>query len=217
MRRATGCLFGALAMGLMATSVSVAGGGRSAEPTCRARRTNVVVGDSQAQIYEDEEPIPAANLGCVYGSHRFWWLGWEESCRPEQCDGVRTFELAGTEAAYEEFETAPSRIEWKMIVRNLRTGRVVHDVPTGAWTGPSTGATIIGAGPVVALRVQSNGAVAWVAETRLVPAEYEVHAVYRGAPRLLASGRNIAPVSLGLAGNRVSWYQADRRHGVLLR
>jgi hypothetical protein len=99
--------------------------------------------------------------------------------------------------------------EWKVVVENLRTGRVLHKVPTGT---SSPGA--VGIGPVVSLVVKSDGAVAWIVENEIparhVPAEYEVHAVDKTGNRLLASGSDIDPHSLALAGSTLYWTQGGK-------
>lgn len=95
------------------------------------------------------------------------------------------------------------------MVRDLRNGRVLHDVPTGTPSQPRP--EDIGVGPAVAIVVKSDGAVAWIVESGFMPTEYQVHAVDKTGSRLLASGTNIVPSSLKLTGSKLQWTQGGTR------
>ena len=105
--------------------------------------------------------------------------------------------------------------KWQVVVENLRTGRVLQRVPTGT-SSPDA----VGVGPVVGLVVKSDGAVAWIVENEIpaqhVPAEYEVHAVDKAGDRLLASGSDIDPHSLALAGSTLYWTQGGKPMSAVL-
>jgi hypothetical protein len=77
----------------------------------------------------------------------------------------------------------------------------------------------IGVGNVVAIVVKSDGAVAWIAEdyertlgtgTPSVTPYFDVEAVDKSGSRLLASGTDIDPSSLALAGNTLYWMQGGQ-------
>jgi hypothetical protein len=91
-------------------------------------------------------------------------------------------------------------------VRNLRTGKVLHKVPTG----PSS-EDEVGGGPVAALVVKSDGAVAWVAGAGGASSLHEVFALDESGKRLLASGLEIEPKSLKLRGNLIYWKQGGKQ------
>jgi hypothetical protein len=67
-------------------------------------------------------------------------------------------------------------------------------------------------GRILELVLKNDGAVAWIAgfgcpaQTKLL----EVHALDAAGERLLASGADVAPESLALAGSRLYWTQADK-------
>lgn len=109
--------------------------------------------------------------------------------------------------AYEEWSTVPhGSTYWLVIVRNLRTGRVLHKVPTGI-AGPGT-VEVLGDGFTTAIVVKPDGAVAWILESGASrPIEYQVHAVDAKGERTLASGSGIEPSSLALAGSTLYWTQ----------
>jgi hypothetical protein len=113
-----------------------------------------------------------ATRGCVYGRKGSYKLGEELVPAGTEDDGyTRHYVLAGATVAYEKFFTTETRYtregeatrtSWRVIVRDLRTGRVLHDVPTGTPLKPESG--YIGVGNIVALVVATDGSVAWVAE-----------------------------------------------------
>lgn len=75
-----------------------------------------------------------------------------------------------------------------MVVRDLRTGKVLHRESTGT---PSASSKDIGVGATVAIVVKSDGAVAWINVDEL---SYQAHAVDKTGSRLLASGSDIARI-----------------------
>jgi hypothetical protein len=68
----------------------------------------------------------------------------------------------------------------------------------------------VGIGATAAIVVKSDGAVAWIVETRQEEGTYEVHAVDKAGSRLLASGADIDPSSLALAGSTLYWTQGGK-------
>jgi hypothetical protein len=150
--------------------------------------------------------------------------------------------LAGSVVAYEEFFTTADRYTLegepvttalRVIVRDLRTGRVLHDVPTGTPPKPEPGS--VGVGNIVALVLKSNGSVAWIAEdsersAAAKAAYFDVYATDKSGTRLLASGTDIDPSSLALsagathlddyphtiAGNTLYWTQGGQSFSTTL-
>ena len=114
--------------------------------------------------------------------------------------------LAGTTVAYETFVSSVAgngevfQSEWYVFVLDLRSGRVLHKVPTGESRHPRPGA--VGAGEATAIVVKNDGAVAWINDTVQNENRFEVHALDATGERVLAVGSNIAPNSLALAGTR---------------
>jgi hypothetical protein len=93
-----------------------------------------------------------------------------------------------------------------VVVRDLRTGRVLHKSPTGSPLRPEAG--YVGVGNVVAIVLKGDGAVAWIADdyerssgagTANEAVYFDVEAVDRTGSRLLASGTAVDPSSLSLA------------------
>ncbi|HEY3760058.1 MAG TPA: hypothetical protein VGL37_09865 [Solirubrobacteraceae bacterium] len=87
-------------------------------------------------------------------------------------------------------------------MRNLRTGRVVREVPTGTPATPNK--SVVGIGPTTSILVKDDGAVAWIVETGF-PTTYQVHAIDSNGSRVVASGSDIDPSSLALAANTIYW------------
>lgn len=222
MRRTIPCVLGLiLCFGPASVATAHAGAGRVASKhrtrsravECSTNRGQVFVADSQAQVFIAANAIPTEiYYGCVYGSRHTYELGRPSDCIDVsigQCGGITNVVLAGSTVAYEEFASKSG--VWWVIVRDLRSGRVLRRLRTNT-PGP-----VNTAGAVEALVLKSDGAVAWVAQAHLPtavpngPREYEVYATdATGESRLLASGPGIVPASLALAGSTVYWTQQGR-------
>jgi hypothetical protein len=199
-------------------AASIQGRQRAAGCPLRGRHT-VIAADPQAEVYgirKNEEEV--VYWGCVYGHARSFEVGFTDECISNggACAGTSYLTLAGTLLAREYSRTSfVFGEEWLVEVEDLRTGRVLHSVPTGMTrTGNPK---IIGAGPITAIVVKSDGAVAWINE-KPVPAgtEYEVHALDKSGERVLALGTNIAPRSLALAGSTLYWTQGGKPYSATL-
>lgn len=161
--------------------------------------------------------------GCAFSSGRVFTL---KVCGGESTHATcaRTVRLAGVFVAFEAGE-------WFVEVRDLRTGHVLHRVPTGSPVRPSS--EHVGVGVVVSLVLKSDGSAAWIADdfgrttSLTLPSEvpyFDVGAVDSSATRLLASGSDIDPSSLALSaratnigyggieqeGATVFWSQASK-------
>jgi hypothetical protein len=179
---------------------------------CPPRHSEVLMRDRQAVVYEG---LNAERLyevfGCAYGAHRAYVFGRKAGFGAAGGGGVARERLAGAIVAYEESlveesrdESSPGRGRFMLLVRDLRTGRLLHKVPTG----PSSRPTEIGAGPAVAIVLKTDGAVAWISGADFGPSSlHEVRAIDKSGNRLLASGLEIDPRSLALKGNTLSWKQ----------
>lgn len=129
--------------------------------------------------------------------------------------------------ASNEFPEGPSRYVDQIIVRNLKTGRVLHTLPTGTRTSlpansEDENAGDIGIGKATALVPKADGSVAWIVATGSIVAKhlsrtYEVNAVDQTGSRELASAPDIAPASLALAGSTLYWTQGGQPSSATLR
>jgi hypothetical protein len=160
-------------------------------------------------------------VACITGRNRALVVSEEGECSPSGCGGIRHLTLTGVMLAYEEYATGSiSEPAWSLwvTVQNLRTGKVLHSVPTGTLTPPKQ--YDVGVGPAVAIIVKSDGAAAWIAENEQESKEgspyYEVHAVDKTGTRLLAAGTNINPSSLAVAGNILYWTQGGKPYSAVL-
>ena len=209
---------------LLATASASAAAKHKVVPKCPPKHSRIRVADVQAVVYERLDAQGNVDVfGCA-GSHgKSHLLG--ETPRPSSLGGggVELETLAGTMVAYEQSAEQesllgePGEHEWWVVVRDLRNGRLVRRVPTGATRKPQD----VGIGPVVGMVVKSDGAVAWIARiaealVRGKPWEYEVHAVDKTGSRLLESGADIDPSSLALAGSTLYWTQGGRPMSAVL-
>jgi hypothetical protein len=129
--------------------------------------------------------------------------------------------LNGFVAAYEYSEFGEvGWARWMVTVRDLRTGRRLHIVPTGKLEESSPNPDSAGIGPTVMIVGKSDGAVAWTAENRLLSENkasyYQIHAVDKTGSRVLAAGTNIDPHSLALAGSTLYWTQGGKPETAVL-
>ncbi len=123
-------------------------------------------------------------------------------------------------AAYFEDSGGPGGASWLVEVRNLATGKLVHQVPSGTPAHPEPPRTEgdltradVGIGPVESLVVKSDGAVAWIAQDAVeesLPYSYQVHVLDKNGSRVLAASTEIEPKSLALAGSVLYWTEAGR-------
>jgi hypothetical protein len=192
-------------------------------PLCHLpSHSRMISANPQAMVYETLETSGQERgiYGCVFGQRRTYFLGEPESGTPEGASGIRLETLSGSMVAYEGGYGLPPDVStpgtnvWVVIVRDLRSGRVVRRVPTG----PNQSSTTVGAGPLVALVVKGDGAVAWIVTTGREPPtfandfigkrEYKVFAVDKNGTRQLAIGKDIDPESLVLVGSTLYWTQS---------
>ncbi|MCW3020186.1 MAG: hypothetical protein JWN10_2494 [Solirubrobacterales bacterium] len=206
-------------LSLAVSSTSAANSHRTT-PKCPPGHPRVIAADRQAEVYKApfvrELPYIHRIFGCTFRTGRTYKLG--EAPEPHYggpggASGVVNETLDGTVVAYtESVYSAFGGGSDVVIVRDLRGGRVLHEVPTGtqAPTGvpPMPQPPQIGIGPVAALVVKADGAVAWIVATGRANGTYQVHAIDETGSRVLASGADIDPSSLALAGCTLYWMQA---------
>jgi hypothetical protein len=188
---------------------------RSRPSKCPPAQGHVLLADSQARVYEGSlENI----FGCVRGQNSLQLLGPVPKSSSGGGSGVELETLAGPVVAYTKFlvadrEAEPGFWSYRIMVRNLRTNKVLHNSPTGTST-TSKSNQFVGIGPALDIVVKRNGAVAWIAENseKSVGGSiyYEMHAVDGSENRLLASGAEIGPKSLALVGSILYWTQGGK-------
>jgi hypothetical protein len=183
-------------------------------PKCPPGHSHLIAADAQAQVYEAPERrgLPLAFFGCAYREGKAHFLGILPSGgSPSGFAGTGLYTLAGPIVANDEFSSTSvgpeiTRYEYEVVVRNLRNGSVLHRLPTGTPLGlPENGD--VGIGKAKAIVVKTDGAVAWIVAVRSTAVEYQVHAVDATGSRVLASGPEIDPSSLALAGSTLYWIQ----------
>lgn len=199
------------------------GEANNAPQTCSVGRRHLAVADTQAVVVKtritrydtQHEPLNSyrAYRGCALGGTRSFVLGHAEG----ECDSggcarhISRLTLAGTVVAFERSASSEANPsvgfegsgEWIVVVRDLRTGRTLHSIPTGT-PNPSVKG-LVGNGETTALVVKPDGAVAWINNTSQESARYEVHAVDATGSRVLAVSSSIDRSSLALAGSTLYW------------
>jgi hypothetical protein len=177
---------------------------RPSSTTCPPGHPHVIAADPHAQVYEAERNTLNV-YGCA-GHGRSYLLGEVLNKGWHGPDiGVSLATLAGTDVAFSEETERASLI----IVRDLRTGRVLHKLHPG--TPPLIRTPD---GTATAIVVKSDGAVAWIVGGNFFtpPAPvYEVEAVDKTGRRLLASGVEIDPSRSRLPAARSTGPRVENR------
>ncbi len=221
-------LFVLLVLALLATAVplSAAASHKKAPPKCPLAHARVMIADPQAEVYLLPEHFGglggvelAKIFGCAFkGTHRNYLLGEPPESSSSGSGGIELETLAGPMAAYFAGSGGPGGASWLVEVRNLATGKLVHQVPSGTPAHPEPprtehGLTVtyVGIGPVESLVVKSDGAVAWIARDDFEESlSYQVHVLDKNGSRVLAASTEIEPKSLALAGSVLYWTEAGR-------
>jgi hypothetical protein len=215
MRRIMVAAISLIVLLLTAAGASAARAQRRTPPRCMPGHSRLITANTQAQVYEATEPEAFPEYlgvwGCAYGQKRPFFLGpLPYGSSSSGGGGVGHETLAGGIVAYEESSSsgalgdAPTSRNL-VIVRDLRTGRVLRRIPTGVPLKPEP--RYVGVGNVVSIVVKSDGAVAWIADDyeRSATAHgtglpyFDVYAADKVGTRLLATGTNIDPSSLALS------------------
>ncbi len=204
----------------LAVSSTSAANSHRTPPKCPPGHPRVIAADRQAEVYKApfvrELPYIHGIFGCAFRTGRTYKLG--EAPEPDYggpggASGVLNETLNGTVVAYtESVYSGFGGGSDVVIVRDLRDGRVLHEVPTGTQAPTSVPSAPeppqVGIGPVAALVVKADAAVAWIVATGRVNGTYQVHAIDETGSRVLASGADIDPSSLALAASTLYWMQS---------
>jgi hypothetical protein len=194
---------------------------RKAVPKCGIPHGHTMIADSQAILYRNiQQFAPSIVYGCAFSRGRSFELGefpTEGSCSPAGCTHIHHETIAGALVAYEYFSTdGENEDNFLIVVRYLRNGRVLHRVTTGM-PRPENASSVVGAGFAITISLKADGSVAWINEHPLgETTEYQVHALDKTGNRLLATGMDIDPHSLALAGNTLYWTQGSLPHSTPL-
>lgn len=210
---------------VLATAAVAQGAPRHpAPPRCAPRHGRLLAADAQAQVYAQRHLVRVPSytsealenepetVGCALGGRRAFSLGPVIQCAEgvygQECAGLRRAVVAGTIVAYEQVRTpCDPNCVWRVLVRDLRSGRLLRDEPTGTSTNPAYEERV-GIGPSTSIAVKGNGSVAWIVNAGEAEGGYQLHAADTTGSRVLASGANIDPKSLALAGSTLYWTQA---------
>jgi hypothetical protein len=184
-----------------------------------------MIADPRAEVYLLPEHfggpggvVPTKIFGCAFkGAHRSYLLGEPPESSSSGSGGIELETLAGPMAAYFAGSGGPGGASWLVEVRNLATGKLIHQVPSGTPAHPEPpriehGLTVtyVGIGPIESLVVKKDGAVAWIVGTTMENGTYQVHALDSTGERVLAVGPEIEPHSLALAGSTLYWLQGGK-------
>ncbi len=198
MRRSTTATCALLVL-LSAFFVSEAGAQRTKRPKCPILGSHVIAADPQAEVYEANGRFEPEMFACAFANGHPYTLGPKiTSGTSSGGGGVEEIVLNGSIVAYEEITIIyAGRSRWTVIVQNLKTGRVLHRTPT-------TGSFIQN------IVLKNDGSAAWIVDTSFQPAEVAIVALDRSGTRQLASGADVSPSSLALAGSTLYWTQSGK-------
>jgi hypothetical protein len=202
---------------LVAASVwYVAADGKSL-PRCAPRQAHVLASNGEAQVYQQRDAASRAGaihgsaivFGCVRGVRgrsSAYTLGSAALGSRMEPVSVSRETLAGPIVAYERHFTPLVGPESSLIVvRDLRTGRLLHSAPAET---PGTPRPNLAPMRIAAIVLKGDGSVAWIVETGndSVP-YYQLHAIDRSGSRVLANAYSIEPRSLALSEDFLTWSQ----------
>jgi hypothetical protein len=112
---------------------------------------------------------------------------------------------------------------WHIVVRDLRTGRLLHYRPTAPHVGNSASDYYVGLGPAERVVADNGGDVAWILEDFVAwdaqfregheqPMSYQVRLIAGHKELLLASAADVNPAFLALHNGMLEWKQGGTRH-----
>jgi hypothetical protein len=202
----------------VSASPTVATASHKLAPKCPRSLVRRITADRRAIVYEGHGPRENGEEGLLMilacaGGHRPYALGHRPEYSADGASGVKRETLTGIMVAFEEFSREPEGpSESRIVVRDLRTGQIIHRVPNAE----SDIATNVGSGAVTKIVLKGDGAVAWIVAATEDPKWYEVRAADDTGSRLLASGADITPNSLKLKGSALRWTQSGKPASAVL-
>jgi hypothetical protein len=208
----------ATVLAIVTVNTAIANASHKLAPKCPPAHVRRITADKRAVVYEGHGPREDGEEGflmvfaCAHG-YRPYALGHRPESSADGSSGIKRETLTGTIVAFEEFSSEPeSPSKSLIIVRDVRTGRVIHRVPNAENNIPGN----VGSGTATKIVLKSDGAVAWIVAATEDPKWYEVRAVDDTGSRLLSSGADIAPHSLRLKGSTLRWTQGGKSMSAVL-
>ncbi len=188
--------------GLVGAPVAAAHTSHKPLSKCPPKNQEVIDADAQAVVYSSGVGI----LGCAYGAKRSYYFGPPPFGTAQGSGGTFLVTLVGPVVAYAVEQSVPfvsGHDIHEVWVRNLRTGKVIHRMPTGSPSEPED----IGIGDATSIVVKTDGSVAWIVGTREQLGTVQVRSADKTGSHVLAISPEIAPYSLALAGSTLYWTQ----------
>lgn len=185
----------------LAPGAAAASRGPSSTPLCLPHRLQAAA-DGFGQVWVND--VTYQLWGCAYGRHRTHLL---QSLGAGDFTGYGAVAMAGHYVAVESYGVSSTGYaEDEICVFDVLDGR------QSACLGDASGAHGPGGGLVGSMVVKRDGSIAWIATApggtnQPSYGGSEVYAYDAHGYRLVASGTDIAPGSLALAGNRIYWMQ----------
>jgi|tagenome__1003787_1003787.scaffolds.fasta_scaffold20971710_2 hypothetical protein len=190
--------------------------------TCSRPHSRTILQTAQVRVASASGTMRA----CWRPTGRAFTVGDAYGCDKDGfgCGGARRFRVAGAVLAYEASSLDHyGNSSYEVVVTDVRRGKRLRRVATGPLTPEQANPSDRierheGVGPVTALVVRSDGAVAWIARDLHADAgvSYVVRALIGRHSTGLADGADIAPRSLRLAGSTLSWTQRGQRRSAPL-
>jgi hypothetical protein len=187
----------ALATCLASVTLALASGAVAAPTSCAPTAAKTLRSSGPARIYSEGTQL----YGCL-GARRTH-LGPLRGSVPFPATRIARYALSGRYAAVDKVDMGVDTFSSIVALIDLRTGATIATAP--ATTPEQRPESFI---TVTAMVVDPNGTLAWIGERSAigVPAPtFEVHALTRSRNRLVASAANIAPKSLRLHGDTLTW------------
>jgi hypothetical protein len=214
-----------LALMMALSSTSYASARRKPPRNCAPPESAVLLSDPHAEVFQYRFGIydclrrggPVGYLG-----HTEYTGGWDCVEGEERCGVVSDEALAGTVVAYTELRLEPSgRQPEHVVVRNLVTGRAMHDVSLHVATVQRT---MLEEARAVRVAVNGEGAVAWIQEDQFgrhdggtpPPTVYDVFAIDSDGFHSLRTDLPARPGSLKLTSDTLSWRQSATPESAVL-
>jgi hypothetical protein len=196
------------ACGSSSAASSRAGAGNG-PARCGPAGGRTLAASSAARVYEQGGVVS----GCSSRTRRTVRLGQTRTCLGKPRVGVVA--VAGELAAYATETCGVDTGAGSLSLRRLSDGR---DLGTYQAVSPPVGPESYRS--IVSVVLRRSGSVAWIGQASSVIShrtQFEVQAASAGAVRVLDRGPGIAPRSLRLHGERLTWRDSGRTRSATLR